>query len=94
MNAEELFKKECIESGFDIEKDQELLERIWQGIIKITLTDLAKERIGNLDTYEAIKANHLCQKFNIVIKPMYLTCKQIDNINEKREYSMSKVVSK
>ena len=94
MTAEELYQKEVVESGFDIEADKEIIEKIWQGIIKITLTDLAKERIGNLDTYEAIKANHLCRKFNIVIKPMYLTCKQIDNINEKWEYSMSKVVSK
>lgn len=71
MTIKSLFEEKATECGFDLEKDQELLERIWSGIINGMLPDECEinTSIGELEKEKALKAQYLCKQFGFTVIP-------------------------
>lgn len=88
----DLFKEKAAECGFNLEKDKELLERIWSGIINGMLPDECKinTSIGELEKEKALKAQYLCKQFGFTVIPEKRNYRNWEAIEIKQGYELPK----
>lgn len=82
----EVFKNNAKNCGFDLEKDQELLENIWSCIINGMLPNECgvDTSIGMLSKESALKAQYLCKQFGFTVIPKKRNYRNWEAIEIKR----------